>query len=298
MLKNATLYRLGAVLSGQASDIEPQLSNARFTPCGPTQDKSVGWIEPRGFEHGALLETVDGQWIMKLAVETKDVPGAVIRMHLDAKIKEIQEKEGRKPGRKEQREIKESVRLALLPTAFPKRSVVTVWIEPQKRLLTVDTTSKSLLDGVITFLVASISDLQVANLQTQKSAEAAMAEWLLAGAVDDNFVFYGECELKAADESKAAVKYSRHRLDIEEIQQHVRAGKRPQSLALTWRDRVSFTLATSGQIKKIKLLDVSAEESAGEDDPFDANVKILTGELEVLFEDLITALGGEMIIEL
>ena len=58
-----------------------------------------------------------------------------------------------------------------------------------------------------------------------------------------------ECELKAPDESKAVVRYSRHALDIEEVQQHIGTGKVPTRLAMTWEGRVSFVLTEALQIK-------------------------------------------------
>lgn len=38
----------------------------RFVECGLTQEKSVGWIEPRGVAHSPLVESVGGQWMLKL----------------------------------------------------------------------------------------------------------------------------------------------------------------------------------------------------------------------------------------
>lgn len=295
MFKNATLYRMGELEKSSAPEIEEQLAKARFVPCGATQEKSIGWAEPRGFDHGALLESIGGQWILKFVMERKDIPGAVIKLHVEDQVKKIEEQTGRKPGRREIRELKDSVRLALLPSAFPKRTVVTIWIDPDERMVVVDSVSRSVLDDVTTHLAKTLDGFVISHFQTAKSSEVGMAEWLLAGAVNEKLFFYGECELKAVDESKAAVKYSRHRLDIEEIQQHIRAGKRPQSLAMTWNGSASFTLNTAGQLKKIKLLDMAESASAQDDDPFDADVAIMTGTLGELIPDLVEMLGGELV---
>jgi recombination associated protein RdgC len=108
-----------------------------------------------------------------------------------------------------------------------------------------------------------------------------------------------ECELKAADESKAVVRYTRHALDTDEVVQHIANGKVPTRLAMTWNDRVSFVLTEALQLKKVAFLDVVADEAptaAGDraDDHFDADVAIATGELSRLLPDLLEALGGEM----
>jgi recombination associated protein RdgC len=103
-----------------------------------------------------------------------------------------------------------------------------------------------------------------------------------------------ECELKAADESKAVVRYTRHALDTDEVKQHIEGGKMPTRLALTWNDRVSLVLTEGMQLKKLGFLDVVFEgASTGKDDGFDADVAIATGELQKLLPAMLEALGGE-----
>ena len=90
--------------------------------------------------------------------------------------------------------------------------------------------------------------------------------------------------------------YKRQTLDIDEVAQHIKAGKLPTQLAMTWASRVSFVLTESLALKKIKLLDVVMEsagrnaEAGGKD--FDSDVAIATGELGQLIPQLIEALGG------
>jgi recombination associated protein RdgC len=73
----------------------------------------------------------------------------------------------------------------------------------------------------------------------------------------------------------------------------------PTQLALTWSNRVSFVLTETLTLKKIQLLDVVLEgagvdaANAGKDDNgFDADVAIATGELRLMLPALIEALGG------
>ena len=58
MFKNVMVYRIGEGWRPSLADAEQALQAARFVECGPTQDKSVGWTEPRGQAHGPLLESV------------------------------------------------------------------------------------------------------------------------------------------------------------------------------------------------------------------------------------------------
>ena len=88
-----------------------------------------------------------------------------------------------------------------------------------------------------------------------------------------------DCELKSADEQKSVVRYARHTLDIDEVGQHIAAGKVPTQLALTWNDRLSFVLTEAAQIKKIQLLDVvldGVDKPGKDDDGFDTDAAIIT----------------------
>jgi recombination associated protein RdgC len=207
----------------------------------------------------------------------------------------IEATEGRKPGKKEMKEIKEDVKMSLMPMAFSKESSVLVWIDPATNLLVMDAGSQTKADEVVTQLVKAFAGLSVTLLNTQVSPQSAMASWLITQESPAGFSVDRECELKAADESKSVVRYVRHPLDTDEVKQHVEAGKLPTRLALTWEGRVSFSLTEALQLKKITFLDVVFEATSTEkDEGFDADVAIATGELRKLLPDLLEALGGEM----
>ena len=136
MIKNAFVYRVrGATELGSAALIEA-LSTNNFAPCAPTQEKSVGWVAPRE-TNGALVESIDSQWIAELAIETKSVPKSEIDKFVAAAVDRIEQETGRKPGKKERRELKEEALVSLLPNAFAKRKDIPVWIDPTAGMLVV-----------------------------------------------------------------------------------------------------------------------------------------------------------------
>ena len=289
------VYRVGPEWSATVAQIEAGLDGARFVECGATQEKSIGWCEPRGEAHGPLVEAVGGQLVFKLMIETRALPGSVVTRKAKERVAQIEASTGRKPGKREIRELKDDIRLQLLPQAFTKQASVGVWIDPKARWLVIDASSQTRADEVVTMLVKSLDGLAVTLLDTKLSPTTAMSDWLISQEAPAGFSVDRECELKAADESKSVVRYARHALDNEEVRQHVQGGKLPTRLALTWNDRVSFVLTEGLQIKKLAFLDVVMDgASKGQDDGFDADVAIATGELSKLLPDLLEALGGEM----
>lgn len=296
LFKNIIMYRIGPDWAPSQADVQTGLEALRFVPCGAHEEKSVGWVEPRGEAHGPLVEVVGSQLIFKLKLETKVVPGAVVTRKAKERAAHIEATTGRKPGKKETREIKDDIRLSLMPMAFSKEATVWVWVDAQARLLVLDAGSQAKADEVVTLLVKSLPGLNLSLINTQTSPMAAMANWLLTQEAPAGFTVDRDCELKAADESKSVVRYARHALDTDEVKQHVQNGKLPTRLALTWAGRVSFMLTEGMQLKKLDVLDVVFDDSGAnnpKDEGFDADVAIATGELRKLLPDLLEALGGE-----
>ncbi len=294
MFKNVVMYNITPGWEALVDAIEANLKAGYFVACSASQEQSVGWVEPRGEANGPLLESVAGHWILKLMFENRSVPASVINRKADERIAQIEASTGRKPGKKETRDIKDDLRLELLPMAFTKQSSVMVWVNREDQYVVMDTPSQARTDEVVTLLVQTLPGLALTLVTTQISPATAMADWLVTQEAPAGFSVDRECELKATDESNAVVRYTRHQLDTDEVKQHIEGGKMPTRLALTWNDRVSFVLTQDLQLKKLEFLDVVIDSAAsGKDDGFDTDVVIATTELRTLLPDLLEALGGQ-----
>lgn len=297
MFKNALIFRIVHWEQLPLPEIEERLAGLRFAECGATQAESAGWIEPRGERHGALAESIGGQLMLRLCTETKAVPGSVVKRRLDEQLDKIEAETGRRPKGKHAKELKEAIQHELLPRAFPKRASTWVWLDTEAGIVVVDAASLKKADKATSLLVELLGGkLQLALLQTEQSPASAMAEWLSTHEAPAGFTLDRECELKQPDSEKATVRYARHMLDIAEVAEHVKQGKLPTQLAMTWNDRVSFVLTETMALKKLKLLDVvlEAHERSRDDAGFDTDVALVTGELRQLVPDLVQALGGEL----
>jgi recombination associated protein RdgC len=306
MFKSACFFRIADDFEiPDLAALERVLQKGRFVPCGPTQAESSGWVPPRGDKGKALAELVGGQLVLKLCTEKRAVPSSAVKSAVDERVERYKAETGneRVPA-KVKKEFKEEVLLDLLPRAFSKRVTTLLWLDARKRMLVVDAGSLAGADRVVSSLLAALLEVPGAGpaldlqlVHTQSSPAASMSHWLASREAPWRFTVDRDCELKGADEQKATVRYARHTLDIDEVAQHIAAGKVPTQLALTWNDRVSFVLTETGTLRKLKMLDVvlkEAEDSRGKNDEnFDANVAILTGELSELIPDLLEALGGE-----
>ena len=292
MFKNIQFFRITPTWTADHAAAELALNSMRYVECGASQEQTIGWVAPRGEKNGPLLESIGGQWIAKFMIETKMIPGAVVREEVEKRLIEIESQTGRKPGKKEKKEINEDVRNTLLPKAFPKKSAAAVWIDPTAKLLVIEANTQTRADEIVTALVKVLEGFAVTAIETQQTAATSMSQWLDTQELPAGFTADRDCVLKSSDESKATVKYAKHPLDIDEIRAHIASGKIPTQLAMTWDSRVSFMLTDSGNIKKIDILDVVTNDKG--DSGFDADVAIETGELSKLIPELINALGGAM----
>lgn len=296
MFKNLTLYRVPADWECSLEQIEQALQGAVFAPCAPSQEQAMGWVPPRAQDNAALVESIAGQWIMQLRIETKAVPGDAIRKKADEAAAKIESETGRKPGRKEMRDLKEEAKQALLPTAFAKSVNVLVWLDMQNRTLAVDASTQARVDAVITNLVAALPTLAPALINTNSSPQSAMTAWLSAGEADGGFQIERACELKASDEQRTAIKYNRASLVNDELKAQIQQGMLPVSLALNWQGRLGFSLTEGMQIKKLAFLDAVFEgQRDAQADEFDTDVALATGELSNMVPELLKVLGGELV---
>lgn len=294
--RNLQIYRLGDEWQWSAERLAERLVRGGFQGCGAFDMQSRGWVPPRG-EEGELLVAVNRQWLIALGVEQKLLPAAVIRQYTQARIADLEAKQGFKAGRAQARDLREQVTAELLPRAFVKRSLVYCWIDPVNRWLVIDAASPAKAEAVLDHLKLTLDDLPLRLLRTQTAPATAMTAWLAGRDAPTGFSIDRDCELRAAGEEKAVVRYVRHALDGEEIGRHIAAGKTATRLALTWRDRVSFVLTEQLQVKRLAFLDILKEDaerrSEQGDDLFEANFALMSGELAPLLDGLVEALDGE-----
>ena len=101
-------------------------------------------------------------------VEAKVLPGSVLARKVQEKTERIEQETGRKPGKKESKELKEEAKLDLLPMAFTKQGSMWVWIDCAARTLVLDTSSQAHADEVVSSLVELLPPgFAVALLNTQ-----------------------------------------------------------------------------------------------------------------------------------
>lgn len=287
--KNATIYEIKASGAG-LSQSNDQLKKYEFTPLTGLEAWRSGLAEPAD---GGLVYTQGTFILMAVRTDKKLLPGSVVADAVRQRAAEIEEREGYRPGRKQLREIKDEVTDTLLAKAFAVTTVTRALFDTRRGLLIIDTASQSRADTVVGVLMRALDGLSLRCLKTVRSPAATITGWLAAGEAPEGFTVDQEAELVGRGSDGSKIKYCRHSLEGVEIQNHIAGGKTCTQLAMTWRDRVSFVLADNMVVKRVKPLDVIAEQAAeASDDQFASDFALMTGELGTMFDDLIQAFGG------
>ncbi|BCY21386.1 recombination-associated protein RdgC [Bordetella pertussis] len=293
--KNLKIYRLSAPWALNGDQLEECLARFAYQGGNNLEMQSLGWISPR--ENGLLAHTLNGQILLTLRAEKKLLPTTVVNQVAKARAQEIEEQQGYKPGRKQMKEIKERVTDELLPKAFSIYRDTRVWIDTVNHWLVIDAAASAKADEVIGLLVKTIDPLPLDNLYVEQSPAAAMTGWLAADEAPANFSIDQDTELRASGESRAAIRYVKHSIDVDDVRRHIQSGKQCTRLAMTWADRVSFVLTESLDVKRVAPLDVLKENpdaaTQNDDEKFDSDMTLMTGEVAKLLAELVDSLGGE-----
>lgn len=294
--KNIFIYRLPADWNISATVLQEKLALKQLQPCCGLEKQSRGWVSCRGDER--MVHVSNQQILFAMGGEQKLLPATIINRFAKERIADIEAQQGYKVGRKARKDIKEAVTEELLPRAFAVQRTTYAWVDPVNGRLIVEAASAAKADELLELLGKTLEALPVKLLHTKLAPVSAMTDWLAAEAAPAGFTVDRELELRATGEGKSTVRYANHVLEGKEILGHIAAGKRATRLGLTWNDRISFVLTEQMQIKRLAFLDIIKEESTvladTEDELFELDFTLMTGELSKMLNDLTAALGGEM----
>ncbi len=291
--RNLTLFRFPTSLD--LSDLDAHLEQTRLKPVGALELSSRGFISPFGRDGEALSHRIGDALWLTVGSEDKLLPSSVVNDLLQKKLAELEQREGRKPGGRPRKRLKEDLVHELLPRAFVRPTRTDALLDLEHGLCVVDTSSRKNAEAVVSEIRHALGSFPALPLNAEIAPRAVLTGWIAGEPLPDGLSLGDECELKDAADKGAVVKCQRQELAGEEIAKHLESGKQVTRLALTLDDHVSFVLGEDLVLRKFKLLDGAVDqlESTERDDlraELDARFALMAGEVKRLFSVLEPAL--------
>lgn len=295
--KNLTVFRFTEPCTLDPDSLAVALSRSLFRPCGSQDLATCGWVPPLGGEDGALVHAAGGFWLVCLQTEEKVLPAEVIGDALEARVREIEDREARKVRRKEKETLKDEVLLALLPLAFSRRKRLYAYLDPRGGWLVVNGTPGRAVDEFTSLLRKAADSLPIARLRTAQHPDTTLTAWL-TDAPPAGWVIGDRATLRELDEHGATWTASAADLCSDDTRAHLAAGQQVTRLAVEWQERLSCVLGDDYAVRRLRFLDVVQEQLADTNaetvaEEIDARFALMTLELAAFLPALVEAFGGE-----
>lgn len=284
-----TMFRFPTTLDFSALD--DRLGDCALKPVGPMELASRGFVPPSGMHSSALVHRCGEALWLTLGGEDRLLPAAVIDKALQERLEAIRQREGRIPGGRARKRLKEDIIAELLPRSHVAPSRLDALLDPRRGVIAVDTTSRRAAEGFVSELRRALGSFPALPLNAEVSPRAVLTGWLAGDPLPDGLALGEDCELQDAADGGSKVRCYRVELRGDEIESHLGIGRQCARLALVLDDHVAFELDESLVVRKFKLLDaaVDALDSTERDDivaELDARFALMAGEFGRLFDVL------------
>ncbi len=270
------------------SQVDALLPEAQLKPVGPMEMTSRGFVSPFGAGDAALSHQVGDFLWLTIGGQDKMLPGSVVNDHVARKIAEISEKEGRRPGGRERKRIKDDVIAELLPRAFVRTSRTDLFLDLAHGYAAVDTSSRKAGENAVSEIRNLLGSFPALPVNAEVAPRSILTAWIAGEPLPEGLAIGEECQMQDPIEGGAVVKCQHQELRSDEIDKHLEAGKQVARLALVLDDHVSFVLGEDLVVRKLNFLDGALDqlEHADQDGvraELDARFALMTGEVRRLF---------------
>ena len=294
--KNAMIYRLTKTLEWNLDDFQAALEKCEFHPCAQGELSKFGWKNPLKESEQFFFHT-EQQFLVVAQKEEKILPAQVIKKELDNRVAELEEKEQRKLKKTEKQALKDDVIAVLLPRAFSKIQQTAIWIDTEKQLVIVDTSSAKRAEDALALLRKTLGSLPVVPLSFAQEPREVMTNWLINDETPQWLTVLEDAELKSSRD-EAVIRCKKQDLNADEVLSLLESGKFVTKLALDWEAHLSFVLNEDCTLSRLKFADELREKNDDFDKEaveqrFEADMILMTGTLSQLIDHLLDDFGGE-----
>jgi recombination associated protein RdgC len=266
-----------------------EIENFKIPKIGEVDREVHGWDSV--IDDGELHVKTGGSFMLNLRIDKKKVPSSTLKNEVKKRVKKLEAQGGEKINKKA---VKEQVEAELMKVAFVESKEIQGYVDSTNKYVVINSNSSKDIDLFTDLLRETLNnDLDIDLIEVDFEITEVLTTWLTEKEAKEPFELGEDCTLNdSMTGSKAS--FSRQDLSSDEIDVLITSGKKVSELALSWDERVDFSLSNEFKIKKIKpkaVIGELLEEEVGEDkDAYTAYVTsmfIMVEDFSQLIEDLL-----------
>src|SRR3546814_3538614 len=132
------------------------------------------FVSPFGRDAEALSHRIEDAIWLTVGGEDKILPAAVVNDLLGKKLAEMEQREGRKPGGRARKRLKEDLVHELLPRAFVKPSRTDAVLDLENGLCIVDSSSRQSAEGGVSEIRNALGSFPALPLNAEVARRSAV----------------------------------------------------------------------------------------------------------------------------
>ncbi len=281
--KNLKVFRL--MEPTDFSLIEEQLKECAFEPCHATQSTSYGWVSVLK-DAELMTHSIGKNTMLCLKVENKVLPPAAIKEAVEKHCDDYKKQFDKEPSRKEKQQIKDDVIFGLMPNMPTVSKKIFAYLSGD--YLVINTGNKNEAEFFCNALRQARGSLPVVPIDGKGLFNTVARTWIVQGTGRNEFKLNGDYELYNGLESINTVKFKCHE-DTKEAIELINNNFFVSKISLSYGGKLSFSLDKDLSFKQLSFHGLQPDLSEDPDDNeiFDAEFALMTGELELFIADII-----------
>lgn len=232
-----------------------------------TSWRSIGLVPPLTSREELLVEVSIGTFVTAIQINERMLPAKVRDEQVLRRVGSLEEREGRKVGRKEYAELREEVEVELLPRAFIRRTVVPVMFVSPYHMF-VFTSSVKRADDAVAHLLPLLRHARVRPVTPRLHTDAVLRSLALDPHHEEFIQATDNAVLRGPDGAVVRVKDKDiHDPDIAELL--ISESYTPKQLGVAFFDEDGGTLLTATVDENLQVrraafpdLDLSVDDDA------------------------------------
>lgn len=292
------LFTYQADIHASAAEIGRRLPV--FETIGEHQRTTWGFVEVVP-DAGNRVLSFPGGWALCYRDDTKLLPAATVRQAVDAECITVAESTGRRPGKKECKEIQEAVIHDLLAQAFVRTRLTYVIYSARTQRLLVNTGSQKVADAVVTALVHALESVKTSTVHVSEPVMGLtkrLSNWLADDARDNCFGDFDPVDevILTAGDRKWAVKMSASLATAAPaLTNAMQQDATVDSMRFAMEDGTRFRITQALRLAGVKHVVPEAPEDGYDDQEHEwaAQLAIEVSTIDRIFDELLRLLSPE-----